>query len=175
MVVLLPHLRAHFDPLQDRFACFHANAVQVEGWFKGELLSFLAGATARGAVRSFGREVRTGSNRIDLRIEPVAGPDWLIELKHWHIGQQGTSKYSPAFYFGDATSVGITADVRKLRDQGGASQKFVLALVTSNPGPRDWASGIARFNEKFAPLRLSSLVDPAAFPEGYLLGLLQVM
>ena len=46
--------------------------------------------------------------------------------------------------------------------------------MTANPGLADWEAGIEKFNEKFAPLKLSSLTSPIEFPDVYHLGLLKV-
>ena len=56
----------------------------------------------------------------------------------------------------------------------GRRTPYCLILMTANPGLADWEAGIEKFNEKFAPLKLSSLTSPIEFPDVYHLGLLKV-
>ena len=52
--------------------------------------------------------------------------------------------------------------------------KYLLILTAANPGEKDWSSGVAKFNERFSPLSLEPLTNPADFPRAYYLGLLEV-
>ncbi len=162
-----------------RLRCFHIYGVQVEGWLKGELLYFLDNEKKKGTVVDLDREVRivlgNKGKRVDLRVSlEVQGEreDAWIELKHWLLEQKGTT-YRPQFYFGDRTSVGIRPDVNAL-SKIDAGFGYCLILMTANPGLADWEAGIKKFNEKFAPLNVSSLTSPSDFPGAYHLGLLKV-
>lgn len=159
--------------------CFHVYGVQVEGWFKGELLYFLDSEKKMGTVADFDREVRIDlgmrQKRVDLKVSlEVQGErrDAWIELKHWALEQKGTS-YRPQFYFGDLTSVGIRPDIEALSKLG-TGFGYCLILMTANPGLTDWMLGIEKFNEKFRPLTIESLTSPVDFPDAYHLGLLKV-
>jgi hypothetical protein len=171
---LLPLLRSHFDALQDRLACFCKYGCQLEGWFKGELLTVLDAALQAGTIVDVDREIATPAGKIDLRVTlPGEEPTW-IELKHWLIGVQRGTRYGAGFYFGDPTSVGITKDVKKLTDGERAGLGYVLVLMTANPGNDEWRRGIEKFNRKFGPLRITSASSPSDFPAAYFLGVLRV-
>lgn len=169
---LLEHLRAQFDPLDDRMRSFARHGVQLEGWFKGELLVALDSLKAAGVIKKFDREVKRPEGRIDLVIDSP-GLHW-VELKHWLIGSQRGTTYGPGFYFGDPSSVGIVKDVDKLLRIPPQVGRWLLLLLTANPGRAAWNSGLAAFNNKFAPRHLDSCTDPSEFPSSYFLGLLRV-
>ncbi len=78
---LLAHTKAHFDRLDDRLACFSEQEVQVEGWFKGEMLFLLTALKQQKLIQGFGREVRAGRGKADLTLERAGIIHW-IELKH---------------------------------------------------------------------------------------------
>jgi hypothetical protein len=160
--------------MADRFATFTGQGCQLEGWFKGELLHVLAMAQREGAIASFDREVRAGGGRVDLTVKLPTGESARIELKHWLIGVQRRVKYDAPFYFSDPTSVGITGDVRKLLRDAGDVPGFMLMLLTEKPRAEGWQRGLAKFHEKFAPLRLEALTEPAAYPPSYFLAALRV-
>ncbi|MDR7531083.1 MAG: hypothetical protein QN213_09975 [Armatimonadota bacterium] len=90
---LVPALKDHFDSLQDRLRCFYELQMQVEGWFKGELLFVLRTVH----IAPFDREARLERGRVDLTVT-LDGATHYVELKHWHIGRQGDAVYSPRFY-----------------------------------------------------------------------------
>lgn len=172
MVELIPLLRGHFDPLEDRFVSFLRHAVNLEGWFKGELLVALDALSVTGTVASFDREVRMRNSRIDLCVEANGQKHW-VELKYWLNGSQRDFNYAPGFYFGDPTEVGITKDVAKLRALDAKGQRWLLILVVSNPGTAAWTVGLAKHNSKFQS-KLAMRSNPAGFPASYFLGLLEV-
>ena len=169
---LIPHLRSHFDALQDRLCCFAKHGVQTEGWFKGELLVFLETLAQQNIVKSFDREVRRASTLIDLALQ-FERQNW-IELKHWLIGIQKGTAYGPSFYFRDSSSVGIVRDARKLLSCPEGDGRWLLILTAANPGSDHWETGVCGFNEKFHPIRLKAHTDPTQFPPSYFLGLLSV-
>lgn len=173
MVELIARLQTRMDARRDRLESFCKNGVQVEGWLKGELLYFLDTEKDAGRLSSFGREAPIhGRRKVDIRVVfDQSLPAW-VELKHWLVGRQGDYRYDARFYFADSTSNGIKRDVEKLKIT--RDDKYVLALATANPGIDNWSEGVARFNEKFAPLQVSSLTDPRDYPADYFLGLLAV-
>ncbi len=172
MEELIPHLVNHFDGLQDRLACFCEQGVQVEGWFKGELLALLSELRRNASVERFDREVKIEAGRVDITAH-LGGKCHWVELKHWHIGKQGGTSYGPAFYFCDR-ELGILRDVDKLRNIDSHGHGWLLLLLTANPGEDAWLRGLARFHEKFAPRVLTSRTSPSQFPSTYFLGLLEV-
>lgn len=173
MVELVPLLRRHFNPLEDRFVSFLRHEVNLEGWFKGELLVALDTLLATGTVAAFDREVRVNHSRIDLCVEANEQKHW-VELKYWLNGRQRGYNYAPAFYFEDPTAVGITKDVAKLRTLDTKDQRWLLILVVSNPGTVAWTAGLAKHNSKFQS-KLATRSNPADFPPSYFLGLLEVV
>lgn len=96
-----------------------------------------------------------------------------MELKYWLNGNQRGFNYTPAFYFGDPTEVGITKDGAKLRALDAKGQRWLLILVVSNPGTAAWTAGLAKHNSKFKS-KLAMHSNPADFPPSYFLGLLKV-
>ena len=171
---LIPYLKAHFDKLEDRMCSFAAHGVIVEGWFKGELLATLDLLVHRRVIERIDREVPYhGRRRIDLFVQS-GGPHW-IELKHWLVGEQRGTSYGPHFYFSDTRRSGILGDVDKLAELDRSKGRWLLVLLTANPGRSDWQAGLDHFNHKFAPRQLRSLTDPTDFPDSYFLGLLAVL
>jgi hypothetical protein len=173
MIELIPRLREHFGRLEDRLVCFSEMGVQVEGWFKGELLTLLSSLRTQGLVADFDREVETRGGRIDLTVKIEAELHW-VEVKHWLIGKQKGSTYDPGFYFGDPSSVGIIKDVDKLLRITSPGRLWLLILLTANPGKEPWSAGVDKFNTKFSPRRMSSLTSPEDFPSSFFLGALEV-
>jgi hypothetical protein len=151
--------------------------VQVEGWLKGEFLFFLDGKKANGKIINFEREIQMGSGKkkIDfyIHLDKSQKLEAWIELKHWLVGYQKGTKYNAQFYFSDPSSVGIRSDAEKL-NKVSKDRSYLLILATANPGINDWDAGVRKFNEKFSPLRLVSLIEPDSFPEFYFLGLLRI-
>jgi len=172
---LVPALKRHFDGLRDRLITFRAQEVQVEGWFKGELLHLFSHLLDSGQIDRLGREVAPpgASSKIDLVVS-VRGVTHFIELKHWLVGVQRGARLDPPFYFGDPTSVGIVKDVDKLTTAGGSAEKWLLLLLTGNPGSELWTKGLDRFHRKFAPRVLAPITRPDEFPPEYFLALLSL-
>jgi len=175
MIDIIARLKEHFDGLNDRYACFADLGFQSEGWFKGELLTALSRLKAGGVVHDIDREIPIDGKRIDVMIV-VDGVRHWIELKHWLIGTQKGFTYNPSFYFADRSSVGIIPDVDKLRrpSLNDADRRWLLLLLTANPGTVPWEVGIDRFNDKFAPRQLAPRTQPDDFPGTYFLGLLEL-
>ncbi|HEV8539447.1 MAG TPA: hypothetical protein VGR15_11070, partial [Bacteroidota bacterium] len=43
--------------------------------------------------------------------------------------------------------------------------RWLLILTTKNPGCEDWKIGVKSFNDKFQKLQVTSINDPADFPD----------
>lgn len=170
MIELLPSLTQHFEMTQDRFRCFTQLGFQSEGWFKGELVTLFNQLQNEGIIQELDREVKVEKGRVDVRIRLNNTYHW-IELKHWLIGNQKGVSYNPYFYFSDST-VGITHDIDKLNTL--TDHRWMLLLLTANPGTQAWEIGIEKFNNKFTPRRVTSRTQPDTFPSTYFLGLLDL-
>ena len=171
-------LKKHFDDKNEIFTCFCTQGVQIEGWLKGELLYFLSQLKETGKINDFDREVKSpvSNQKIDFKLELKTNNNieiiWL-ELKHWLIGYQKGYKYNANFYFADPTSVGIKPDIEKLSNLN-LGNKYMLILMTSNPGEIEWFNGIKKFNNKFSNLEIEGLTEPNEFKDFYFLGLLKI-
>jgi hypothetical protein len=165
----------HFNQLTDRLDCFYKQGVQVEGWFKGELLFLLTKLKEERIILDFDREtVIINRKKIDIAININNLPHY-IELKHWLCGcQRSNFLFGPSFYFPDHTSVGIIKDVNKLINIPISGQKWLLILMTKNPGDESWQNGLRAFHSKYPSYNLSSCSVPNSFCDSYFLGLLNV-
>ena len=121
----------------------------------------------------FDREVRKQGKNMDL-YQTISGQPHWVELKRWLIGDQRGDRWWPSSYFGDRTSVGISPEVEKLKALGVSGGRWLLILMTANPGPQAWREGLDKFHARFAPRVLRSCSEPADFPTSYFLGLLEV-
>jgi len=181
MMDVVARFRMILDGHTIHMQLFDLHAIQVEGWLKGELLPFFHTDKNNGRLQNClsesCSEFKTGPSlkRIDYELELLGATGvtkvWL-ELKHFQIGYQKKDVWKAWDYF-VGTSYGIYRDVAKLR-QVVVGDKYILVLATKNPGRDDWSSGVAKFNEKFAPFHIKSHTDPSDFPGTYFLGLLEV-
>ena len=177
---MIGRLMCVLEQKEEQLRCFKELGVQVEGWFKGELLYFLEKEKKAGRISRFDREVTVavdkGNKKVDFKIELGEGSKsveiWM-ELKHWLIGKQKGTSYNAGFYFEDKY-VGLKADVEKLK-QISSGSRYILVLATGNPRANDWSKGVEKFNKKFEPLALKSLTEPRYFPDFYYIGLLKVL
>jgi hypothetical protein len=177
VIILL--LKEYLDTKKDILSCFSDQGVQLEGWFKGELLYFLSTLKKTGQLYDFDREVKSpvANKKIDFKLELQIGNKseiiWL-ELKHWLIGYQKGYKYNAQFYFGDPTSIGIKPDIEKLA-MIKSDNRYVLISMTENPGKDGWYNGIQKFNNKFSNLKIKNMNDPSEYEDFYFLGLIKVL
>ena len=173
MVELIARLKIRMDARRDTMVSFSKYGVQVEGWLKGELLSFLDTEKAEGKLLDFDREVTVQRRKIDIKLQFADSASAWVELKHWLIGQQKKAYWDVPYYFGDKTTNGIEPDVLKLKLTT-TGDKYVLILATAGTTAEKWSEGVARFNKKFSSLCVSSLTDPRDYTAEYFLGLLAV-
>jgi len=179
MRALVSRFAEHLKMFEQQLRCFHKYESQVEGWLKGELLCFLEQEKVAGRLPHFEREkvVRIGDKRMNVDVvlqfdKSRGSPLSFVELKHWHIGTQKNDYYGPQWYFKDPTCA--KRDVEKLLKIPDGGDKFMLVLLTKNPGPEDWSCGVNEFNIKFPRLLVRSLTDPGDYPDFFFLGLLHV-
>ncbi|MBI2587111.1 MAG: hypothetical protein HYW28_14760 [Rhodospirillales bacterium] len=174
---LITNLSAYLKRREVQLKAFYKFESQLEGWLKGELITFLDHERLDHRIYDFEREARIPESRkrVDFRIDFAEGNGikntaW-IELKHWHIGKQKGIPYTCKFYFGDSNK-GIVVDVRKL-DILESECQYLLILMTKNPEKKDWDAGIEIFNRKFSPYLLRPLTQPTDYPDSFFLGLLR--
>lgn len=98
--------------------CFAEQGIQVEGWLKGEILTFLTAEKCVARIAGFDREALVGDGRrkADLTVDIQEGAEqrrvW-IELKHYLVGWQKGILYNALGYFNDPAA-GIKPDISKL-------------------------------------------------------------
>ena len=174
MVELVPRIAEHLAALPKRLDSFRELEYQSEGWLKTELLLALLGMKAGGLIEEFDREVSLATRQqVDVLIVAGGCRHW-VELKHWLIGMQRGSHYATRFYFTDKRGCSLMNDVRKLVRIDDDSRRWVLALLTTNPGEQDWRDGLAAYEARPDAIPLASRTDPSDFPNGFFLGLLEV-
>jgi hypothetical protein len=179
MINLVDRFKEHLQARGDALRCFCERGVQVEGWFKGEMIAFLDNERA-----DFDREVECGQGRkkIDFQVTPASQPA-RIELKHWLIGSQRGTSYDACWYFrqgrnakGKALSTGIQADFDKLSAIEG--ERYILIAMTRKPSPCDWQQGVHLFNVRArandSRTRINSVTDVDQYPDYFFLGLLRL-
>jgi len=183
MMLLVSWLAEYLRRSEQQLQCFHKYESQVEGWFTGELFCFLDREIREGRSRLSGFErqavchIGGGYIKIDLKLR-FHEPDSVawVELKHWHIGIQNNQLYDCHWYFTTANhSSCVKPDVEKLLRIPEDGDKFMLVLLTKNPGSEGWNSGVEEFNTMFHPLSVHSLTNPSDYPEYFFLGLLHVL
>jgi len=175
---LVSRLAEYLRTSEQQLRCFHEYKSQVEGWFKGELICFLDQEKRAGRLPYFERErlvydVLGRRKNIDIALQfdkiDSSRVSW-VELKHWHIGTQNNGNYGCRWYFRHATQ----PDVEKLLMIPEDGDKFILVLLTMNPGSKDWTAGVEAFNAAFPQLSVCSLTNPGDYPDYFFLGLLHV-
>ena len=107
--------------------------IQIEGWFRGELINFLKNNNIDITVKN--RESRINTNtrkKADFKLEFTNEIYW-IELKHILVGYQLDSSFPLKFYFNDDTY--IDNDIKKLLKVGHSDKKqylYSLAFISTN-------------------------------------------
>ncbi|MGA9350543.1 MAG: hypothetical protein WBW48_17320 [Anaerolineae bacterium] len=182
MKALVSRLAEYLKMSEQQLWCFHKYESQVEGWFKGEMLCFLEQEKLASRLPDFEREklVHVGDKRMNVDVvlqldKSGSTPLSWVELKHWHIGTQNNIYFGSDWYFKTANhSSCVKREVEKLLKIPEDGDKFMLVLLTKNPGSGEWNSGVKEFNTKFSPLFVRSLTDPSDYPDFFFLGLLHV-
>lgn len=172
---MIPLLRSHFDNLMDRLRCFHQYEFQVEGWLKGELLSLLRWSKKSLGIKEIDREVKApvGNGRVDVVAFLENGTRLWIELKHWHMGYQKGQRWTFTNTVQTPEAFGLEKDIVKITATPVGDVGIAIILLTNNPGPEDWTTGLGVLRRKIAPRRVAPLTTPADFPPDYFLGILR--
>ena len=115
--------------------------IQIEGWFRGELMTYLERKKIEMKVEN--REVRisnTERKKVDLKIK-INNRYYWIELKHILVGSQGnnnSNNYCINFYFNKNTD--IDNDIQQLKKtedkepDSDVSRYCLVFLSTNNEG-----------------------------------------
>ena len=107
--------------------------IQIEGWFRGELMNYLKNEKIKMTV--YNREVPINDNnrrKVDLRIE-VNNEFYWIEIKHILVGCQKNDIYKLEFYF--SNSAYIHNDIKKLQEIDKSNERqhgYSLAFISTN-------------------------------------------
>ena len=107
--------------------------IQIEGWFRGELMNFLRNNNIGITVKN--RESRINDcthKKADFKLEFTNKIYW-IELKHLLVGYQLDSSFSLKFYFYKNTY--IYNDIKKLQDVDHSDKRqylYSLAFISTN-------------------------------------------
>ena len=107
--------------------------IQIEGWFRGELMNYLKNEKIKMTV--YNREVPINDNnrrKVDLRIE-VNNEFYWIELKHILVGCQKNDIYKLEFYF--SNNAYIHNDIKKLQEIDKSNERqhgYSLAFISTN-------------------------------------------
>ena len=118
---------------KDYLTLFSNLQIQIEGWFRGELMNYLKNEKVKMTVED--REVPINNNnrrKVDLRIEANDEFYW-VELKHILVGCQRNHIYELEFYF--SNSAYIDNDIKKLQEIDNFDKRqhgYSLAFISTN-------------------------------------------
>ena len=118
---------------QEYLSLFSDLQIQIEGWFRGELMNFLRNNNIDITVEN--REIRINTRthkKTDFKLEFTNEIYW-IELKHLLVGYQLDSSFPLKFYFNDDTY--IDNDIKKLQEVDHSDKKqylYSLAFISTN-------------------------------------------
>ena len=118
---------------RDYLTLFSDLQIQIEGWFRGELMKYFKEFGIKMTTEN--REVRVNikeQKKVDLKIEINKEFHW-IEIKHILVGRQKIGKFSLSFYFNSGTY--IDNDINKLERVSEGVQKetkYCLVFLSSN-------------------------------------------
>ncbi len=107
--------------------------IQIEGWFRGELMNFLRNNNIDITVKN--RESRINDEtrkKADLKLEFTNEIYW-IELKHLLVGCQLNNTYPLGFYFNKNSY--IYNDIKKLQEVDNSDKRqhrYSLAFISTN-------------------------------------------
>lgn len=185
MILLVSRLAEYLRTSEQQLQCFPKYESQLEGWFKGELLYFLDREKREGRLPDRKREnvVYFDDNPMNAKKRPKCLVDVVlqfdktdsgrvswVELKHWRMWYQKNKPYgSINWYFKNSAKPNVEK-LLKIRKDG---EKFMLILLTENPGFKKWNVGVEKFN-KSSPVAVCPLTNPGDYPDYFFLGLLYV-
>ena len=118
---------------KDYLTLFSDLQIQIEGWFRGELMNYLKNEKLEMTVSS--REIRVNNEKrkkVDLRVK-INNEFYLIELKHILVGCQLNNTYPLGFYFYKNSY--IYNDIEKLQEVDNSDKqqhRYSLAFISTN-------------------------------------------
>jgi hypothetical protein len=171
-------LRRKCDTGLERIDAFIRCRRQVEGWFKGELLTIAAQMLDDGKVREFRPDCRTdktlGKNNIDLHFITGDGEPVWIELKHWYLGKyEGGARWSVSTYCTQSTSATPNNFIKKLPPRW-LVPTYMLIVMTPAPQSADWSRALVKLEQVNSDWNIGALTVSNNFPPSYFIGLLKL-
>ena len=118
---------------KDYLTLFSDLQIQIEGWFRGELMNYLKNEKLEMTVSN--REIRVNNEKrkkVDLRVQ-INNEFYWIELKHILVGCQLNNTYPLGFYFYKNSY--IYNDIEKLQEVDNSDKqqhRYSLAFISTN-------------------------------------------
>jgi hypothetical protein len=118
---------------KDYLTLFSDLQIQIEGWFRGELMNYLKNEKLEMTVSN--REIRVNNEKrkkVDLRVK-INNEFYWIELKHILVGCQLNNTYPLGFYFYKNSY--IYNDIEKLQEVDNSDKqqhRYSLAFISTN-------------------------------------------
>ena len=118
---------------KDYLTLFSDLQIQIEGWFRGELMNYLKNEKLKITVSN--REIRVNNEKrkkVDLRVQ-INNEFYWIELKHILVGCQLNNTYPLGFYFYKNSY--IYNDIEKLQEVDYSDKQqhtYSLAFISTN-------------------------------------------
>ena len=136
---------AHFfsPAALNRVVAMSQAGVQVEGWWKTELILLLSHLEKQGTVKWWNRECRTNNGQQDFQIA-VAGATAAIELKTALCGRQKANTYNLIWYARDPKRY-FPSDIRKLTAVE-ASHRYLLVFAYAASSSSEWQETLRELN-----------------------------
>lgn len=163
---------------EERIAAFINYNRQVEGWFKGELLTIGMRLEKTGQILALKPDERIdrtlGKHNVDLCFITSKDARVWIELKHWYLGKYSSgARWNATAYFTQRTSGTPNNFVNKLSSNW-RELTYMLLVTTPRPDLEDWSRGLARFRAQHPNRKIRDLTNPKDFPTKYYVGLISV-
>ena len=118
---------------KDYLMIFSDLQIQIEDWFRGELMNYLKNEKIKMTVYNREAPINDNSRRkVNLRIE-VNNEFYWIELKHILVGCQKNDIYKLEFYF--SNNAYIHNDIKKLQEIDKSNERqhgYSLAFISTN-------------------------------------------
>ena len=174
---IITSIQQHFLGLEDRLRAFTKQGVQVEGWFKGEMLCLLDVLKQTKSIYNFDREVTYGQSRrkadFGVQIRPRE-PMAACELKAWLVGQQKGVEWGVTDFVRESASASIVGDLKKLKTWK-KGKRFFCAFCYANPGQAQWDLAMHSLRENYPQFRIRVHTSPHDFPDYFFIGLVELL
>ncbi len=118
---------------QEYLRLFSKLQIQIEGWFRGELMNYLDHHNV--GMSTENREIRINEDsrrKVDLKIQ-IENEFYWIELKHILVGYQIEQPFSLGFYFNNGTYISTDVEKLGLIEQPDKPQhRYSLVFISTN-------------------------------------------